>query len=98
MPETSCSVADRELNRDAAVGELGPNSVEHAEEIGALAIEHVHEDHARELVLVGALPHARSAHLDAHDGGQNDERAFDDAERGEGIRLEARIARAVDRG
>ena len=58
--------ADRQLDRDAAVGQLLPRRLEHAEEVGALAVEHVDEDDARELVLLGALPHARGVHLDAH--------------------------------
>ena len=52
--------ADRQVDRDAAVGELRAHRLEHAEEVGALAVEHVHEDDARELVLVGALPDARA--------------------------------------
>jgi hypothetical protein len=35
--------ADRQLDRDAAVGQLSAHRLEHAEEVGALAVEHVHE-------------------------------------------------------
>ena len=52
--------ADRKLDRDAAVGELRARRLEHAEEVGALAVEHVDEENARELVLLGALPDART--------------------------------------
>ena len=35
------------------------SAAEHAEEVGALAVEHVHEDDARELELLRAVPDAR---------------------------------------
>ena len=50
--------ADRQLDRDAAVGELLLRGLEDAEEVGALAVEHVDEDDARELVLLRARPDA----------------------------------------
>ena len=88
--------ADRQLDRDAAIGELRARSVEHAEEVGALAVEHVHEDDARQLVLLRARPDLRRVDLDAHHAAQHDERALDDAERRERVGLEAGVARAVD--
>ena len=38
-----------------------------AEEVGALAVEHVHEDQPRQALLVGAAPEALGVDLDAHD-------------------------------
>ena len=38
--------ADRELDRDAAIGQLLLHGGQHAVEVGALAVEHVHEDDA----------------------------------------------------
>ena len=90
--------ADRQLDRDAAVGELRPRGLEHAEEVGALAVEHVDEDDARELVLLGALPDAARVDLDAHHAAQHDDDALDDAQRRERVGLEAGVARRVDRG
>ena len=88
--------ADRQLDRHAALRQLLLDGGEHAEEVGALAVEHVHEDDAREPELLGAVPHARRVHLDAHHAGDDDERAFDDAQRGDRVGLEAGVARRVD--
>ena len=88
--------ADRQLNRDTAVGELRAHGLEHAEEVGALAVEHVHEDDTRELVLVRPLPDAQRVHLDAHHRADDDECSFDDAQRREGVGLKPRVARTVD--
>ena len=96
MPVSSCSAADRELDRDAAVGELLLQRGERAVEVGALAVEHVHEDDARELELLGARPHAGGVHLDAHHAGDDDERALDDAQARDRVGLEARVAGRVD--
>ncbi len=71
-------------------------AAEHAVEVGALAVEHVHEDDARQPELLGAVPHARGVHLDAHHAGDDDERAFDDAQRRDRVGLEAGVARRVD--
>ena len=88
--------ADRQLDRDAAVGELRRARLEHAEEVGALAVEHVDEDDARELVLLGALPDARGVDLDAHHAAEDDDDALDDPQRRERVGLEAGVARRVD--
>ena len=50
--------ADRKVDGDAAARELLLHRGEHAVEVGALAVEHVHEDDARELELFGAVPDA----------------------------------------
>ena len=88
--------ADRKLDRDAAVGELLPRRLEHAEEVGALAVEHVDEDDARELLLLGALPDAGGVDLDAHHAAEHDDDALDDPQRRVRVGLEARVARRVD--
>ena len=95
-PVSSCSAADRKLDRDAAVGQLLPRRPEHAEKVGALAVEHVDEENARELLLLGALPHARGVDLDSHHAAEHDDDALDDAQRRERVGLEARVARRVD--
>ena len=58
--------ADRQVHGDAALGELLAELLERAEEVGALAVEHVHEDDAREPERLGAVPDAARLHLDAH--------------------------------
>ena len=84
--------ADREVDGDAALGELLLQLAERAEEVGPLTVEHVDEEQARDPELLGALPDARRPHLDAHHAAQDDERTLDDAQRGAGLSLKARIA------
>ena len=55
-PWSSCSRADRDLGGHHVLAEGLLERVERAEEVGALAVEHVHEDDAREAELGGALP------------------------------------------
>ena len=88
--------ADGKLDGDTAVGQLRARRLEHTEEVGALAVEHVHEHDARELVLLGARPDAQAVDLDAHDAAEDDESAFDDAQRRVRVRLKAGVAGAVD--
>src|SRR5579862_6869407 len=87
---------DRELDRNAPVRELLLERRQDAVEVGALAVEHVHEDDAGKLQLLGAAPDAARVHLDAHHAGDHDERALDDAEAGDRVGLESRVARRVD--
>ena len=51
--------ADRKLDRDAAVGQLLARRLEHAEEVGALAVEHVDEE-TRESSCCSARCHTRA--------------------------------------
>jgi hypothetical protein len=88
--------ADRDVHRDAFVGQLLAQSVEHAEEVGTLAVEHVDEDDAGEIRRFGACPVARRLHLDAHHRADDEEGAFDNAERGNRVALEAGVAGRVD--
>ena len=88
--------ADRDVHRDAFVGQLLPHRVEHAEEVCALAVEHVHEEDAREPGFFGTRPVTRCLHLDAHHGADAEERAFDDAQRCNRVALEAGVAGCVD--
>src|SRR5207302_4618774 len=87
---------DRKLNRDAPARELLSRRLEDAEEVGALAVEHVDEEDARKLLLLGPLPHARRVDLDTHHAAEHHEHSLDDAERGVRVGLEARVARRVD--
>ncbi len=88
--------ADRKLDRDATVGELRPNRLEHAEEVGALAVEHVDEEDARKLLLLGALPDSRGVDLDPHHAAEHDDDSLDDTQRRECVGLEAGVAGRVD--
>ena len=54
-------VADRDLHRDAAVGELAPELLERGEEVRALAVEHGHEDDAAESERLGSAPTGASS-------------------------------------
>ena len=48
--------ADRQVDRHTLRAELRTQRLEGAEEVGALAVEHVHVEDACEAELVGALP------------------------------------------
>ena len=95
-PRQLVLAADRELDRDATVGELLLKRGERAVEVGALAVEHVDEDDARELEALRAGPDPGRVHLDAHHAGDDDERALDDEQARDRVRLEARVAGRVD--
>ena len=73
--------ADRDVHGDTLRRELRAESLERAEEVAPLAVEHVHEDDAREAELIGKLPRPRGADLDAHDAGDSHEEPFDDPRR-----------------
>jgi hypothetical protein len=88
--------ADRQVDGDTAVGELRAERLERAEEVGPLAVEHVHEDDPREAEIVGALPEPRRPDLDAHHAADGEQRALDHAQRRDRVALEARVARRVD--
>ena len=88
--------ADRQLDRDAAVGELLLHRGQHPEEVGALAVEHVDVDDPGELELLRPVPHARRVHLDSHHTGDDDQRALDHAQGGNRVGLETGVARRVD--
>ena len=88
--------ADRDLGRDDVLAEGGLELVERAEEVGALAVEHVHEDHPREVELGGALPQARRRDLDAHHGVDDEDGRLADAQRAERVGDEAGLTGRVD--
>src|SRR5919109_1989194 len=88
--------ADRQVDGDAVLGELALELFEGAREVGALAVEHVHDDDAGEPELLGPAPHPAGLHLDAHDAADDDERALHDPQRRDRVALEARVARRVD--
>ena len=88
--------ADRQMDRHALRAELGAKLLEGAVEVGALAVEHVDEDDAREPERLGAAPVARGLHLDPHDAADRDERALHDVQRRDRVALEARLAGRVD--
>ena len=85
--------ADRQVDGDAARRELLLDLGERAVEVGALPVEHVHEEDAREAEIVGEMLDPRGADLEAHHRVDDDERALDDAQRTPGLTLEARVAR-----
>ena len=87
---------DRQMNGDAARRELVLDLRQRAVEVGAFAVEHVHEQDPRQPELVGEVLDARSAHLQPHDRVDDDQRSLHDAERAAGLALKARITRNVD--
>ncbi len=87
---------DRDLGRDHVGPEGLLERVERAEEVGPLAVEHVHEDEPREALLVRALPEPLGVDLDPHDRVDDDDRRVDDAQRAQGLGDEGLLAGRVD--
>ena len=96
MPVSSCSAADRNVHRDALRRETVAQRLERPEEVGAFAVEHVHEDDACEIELVGQPPGARRPDLDAHHGRHRYECTLDDARGTAELTLEGRVTGDVD--
>jgi hypothetical protein len=64
--------SDRQVDGGALVPELRPELLEDPEEVRPLAVEHVHEDDAREAELFGTVPVPRRLHFDAHHAADGD--------------------------
>jgi hypothetical protein len=75
--------------------ERGAQRVQRPEGVGALAVEHRHEDEPRQVELGGALPQAQRRRLDAHDGVHDEDRGLADPQRAERVGDEARLPRRV---
>ena len=88
--------ADRDLGRDDVRAEGALERVERAEEVGPLAVEHVHEDQPREVQLGRALPQAGRRDLDAHHRVDDEDRRLAHAQRAERVGDEARLAWRVE--
>ena len=88
--------ADRDVHCDALRRELRAERLEGAEEVGALAVEHVHEDEPCEPELLAEAPCARCPDLDAHHARDGHEHPVDDARRGAQLALESRVAGDVE--
>ena len=88
--------ADREMDGNAAGRELFLDLGQRPVEVGALAVEHVDEEDARQPEIVGEVLDAGGAHLESHDGVHDHEDALDDPQRTSRLTLEARVARHVD--
>ena len=73
--------ADRELERRDLVPEGGHELVEGGLEVRALAIQLVHEDRARQILLDGELPRELGLDLDAVDRGDHDDHRVRGADR-----------------
>ncbi len=63
--------------------------IERAEEVGALAVEHVDEDEPREVEFLGPLPEADRLDLSAHHGVDHEDRRLAHAQGAERISDEA---------
>ena len=89
-------VSDRDLNGDAALGQLRANLIESGEEVCSLAVEHVHEEKARDAELLAARPETPCLNLDPGDAIEDDERSLDDTQRRERVGLEPGVAGRID--
>ena len=88
--------ADRDLRGHHVGAEGGLQRLEGAEEVGALAVEHVDEEHPRQVELLGALPQADRVDLGAHDRVDHEDGRFADPQGAERVGDEAGLARGVD--
>ena len=88
--------ADRDLGGHHVLPEGVLQRVERAEEVGALAVEHVHEEHARQPELLGALPEPVGGDLHAHHAVDHEHGAVRRAQRRQRVGHEARVAGGVD--
>ena len=87
--------ADRDLGGDDVRAERPLELLERAEEVGALAVEHVHEQHPRDVELGRARPQPAGGDLDAHHGVDDEHRRLAHAQRAQRVRHEARLAGRV---
>jgi hypothetical protein len=88
--------ADRNL-RGHYVGPEGLlERVERAEEVGALAIEHVHEHEPGHAELLRAVPQPRGRDFRAHHGVHDEDRALAHAQCGDRVGDEARVTGSVN--
>ena len=88
--------ADRDLGGHHVGPERRLQRLQRPEEVGPLAVEHVHEHQAREVELLGALPQARGAHLHAHDRVDHEHGGLAHAQGAERVGHERRVAGRVD--
>ena len=88
--------ADRDLDGHDLRAEGVAQVVDGDREVGALAVEHVAEQDARQATLVGARPEPLGLHLDAEHAVDDHEGGLDDAQRGDGVGEEARVAGRVE--
>ena len=89
-------LADRNVHGHDAALEPPPQRVQRAEEVGALAVESVDDDRARQLELRGELPDLLGLHLDAGDRVDDHHRRLDDGEAGPGVGDEVAVPGRVD--
>ena len=82
--------ADRQANGNAACRELLVELTERAVEVGALTVEHIHEDDAREAARIRALPDPSRPDLHAHDGAHEHERSVGHGQACDRVALKAR--------
>jgi hypothetical protein len=88
--------AHRDLGRHDVLPERGLERLERAVEVGPLTVEHVDEQHPRDVMLGGDLPQPARADLDAHHAVDHEDRRLADAQRAERVGDEARLAGRVE--
>jgi hypothetical protein len=88
--------ADRDLRGDDVRTERVLERVEGPEEVGPLAVEHVHVDEAGHAELGRALPQALGADFHAHDGVDHEDGGLADAQGAQCVGDERWLAGGVD--
>ncbi len=89
-------LAHRQLRRDDLRPEGRLQGGDGGREVGALAVEHVAEQHAGQTTVGGAAPQALGLDFDPEHRVDDHERGLDDLERGDGVGEKARVARRID--
>jgi hypothetical protein len=89
-------LADRDVDGDETALEPPPQRLQRAEEIGALAVQPVHDHGAGQVELRGELPDLLGLHLHAGDGIDDHHRGLDHAQARPRVRDEVAVPRGVD--
>jgi hypothetical protein len=96
QPADLVLAADRDLGRHHVRPERRLQRLERAEEVGPLAVEHVHVHQPGDAELLRALPQPAGGDLDAHHAVDHEDRRLADAQRPERVGDEAGLAGRVD--
>src|SRR5207245_2785001 len=91
-------LAERDLERDEAPLEATRERLDRPVEVGALAVETVDDDRARQAVFGRELPDLLRLHLNAGDGVHDDDRGFDHPQPGARVRYKVAVSGRIDEG
>jgi hypothetical protein len=87
---------DRDLGGDDVLAESALQRIQGPEKVGALAIEHVHEQKPGQVELGRALPQPGGVNLDSHHGVDYEDGRLTHAQSAEGVGDKARVSRGIE--